>query len=66
MESTDVGKMMNVVRRLEVSKPYEPPKLMHVSPGLLKRLFSRNTYTTDKELLQLIESVNQLQGAKDS
>jgi hypothetical protein len=57
---------MNVVRRLEVSKPYEPPKLLRLSPALVKRVFSRDTYTSDKELLQLIESVDQLHGAKDS
>jgi hypothetical protein len=66
MKSTDVGKMMNVVQRVKVCKPYEPPKLLRLSPALLKRLLSRDTYTSDNELQQLIESVDQLRGAKDS
>jgi hypothetical protein len=65
MESTDVGKMMNV-RKLKSRKPYVPPKLRRLSPAEAKSLLSRRDDTSAKELQQLIESVNQFHGAKGS
>jgi hypothetical protein len=66
MESTDVGKMMNAVRKLKVCKPYVAPELRRLSPALVKSLLSRVVDTRDNELQQLIESVDQLHGAKGS
>ena len=66
MESTDVGEMMNVVRKLKVCKPYVAPKLRRLSPTLVKSLLSLDPDTNDGELQQLIENFDHLHGAKGS
>ncbi|MGH9517243.1 MAG: hypothetical protein ACRD3P_16370 [Terriglobales bacterium] len=66
MESTDVGKMMNV-RKLKSRKPYVAPKLRRLIPAEATSLVSRRRDDTSaKELQQLMESVNQFHGAKGS
>jgi hypothetical protein len=66
MESTDVGKMMNVTRKLKVSKPYVAPKLQRLSPDAAKSLLLRDADTDDSGPRQIIDSVDQLHGAKGS
>ena len=58
---------MNVVQKLKVRKPYSAPNLRRLIPAEAKSLLSRRRDdTSDKELQQLIESVNQIYGAKGS
>jgi hypothetical protein len=64
MESTDVSKMMDVVRQLKVCKPYVAPKLRRLSPALVKSLLSLDFDRSNNELQQLMESVDQLHRAK--
>jgi len=66
MESTDVGTIMNVGRKLKGRKSYVAPRLQHLSPDAAKGLLSRHAKTSDTELQQLIESVDQIHGAKGS
>ncbi len=65
MQSTDVGRKMNVIR-LKVCKPYVAPRLQRLSPAIVKSRLSRDADTSDSELQQLIESVDHLHGAKGS
>jgi hypothetical protein len=65
MKSTDVGEI-NVTRKVKVGKPYVAPKLRRLSPAQVESLLSRDPDTSDKDFRQLIESVNQLHGAKGS
>ena len=66
MGSTEVGKMINAVPSLKVCKPYVAPRVQRLSPMAVKGLLSRRGDTSDSELQQLIESVDQLHGAKGS
>ena len=66
MESTDIGKMMNVGRKSKVRKPYVAPKLQRLGPVAVKGLISRHADTSDTELRQFIEIVDHLHGAKGS
>jgi hypothetical protein len=66
MEATDVRKMMDVDVKLKVCKPYVAPKLQRLSPVAAKGLLSRHAKRSDTELRQLIESVDQIHGAKGS
>lgn len=64
MESTEVGKKMNVGRKLKVCKPYVAPRLQRLSPDAAKGLLLR--HADDSELRQMIETADQLHGAKGS
>ena len=66
VESTDVGKTMGVGRKLKVCKPYIAPKLQRLSLEAAKDLLLRDADTNDSELRQMIESIDQLDGAKGS
>ena len=66
MESIDVEKMMNVTRKLKVRKPYLAPRLQRVSLDVAKDLLFSDRDTNDPELRQMIERVDQLNGAKGS
>jgi|tagenome__1003787_1003787.scaffolds.fasta_scaffold10081360_1 hypothetical protein len=66
MESTDVGKTMGVGRKLKVCKSYVAPKLQRLSPDVAKGLLLRDAETDDSELRQILESMDQLDGAKGS
>lgn len=66
MESTDMDKIMNAGRKLKVCKPYAAPSLQRLSPVVAKGLLSRHADMKDTELRQMIESVDQLHGAKGS
>ena len=66
MESTEVGKKMNVGRKSKVCKPYVAPRLQRLSPDAAKGLLLRDGDTDDSELRQMIETVDQLHGAKGS
>jgi hypothetical protein len=66
MESIDVEQMMNVTRKLKVRKPYLAPRLRRISLGAAKDLLLSDRDTNDPELRQMIERVDQLNGAKGS
>ena len=66
MESTDVSKIMNAGRKLKACKPYVAPSLQRLSAEVAKGLLSRHADTSDTDLQQMIESVDQLHGAKGS
>jgi hypothetical protein len=66
MESTDVGKTTNAGRKLKARKPYVAPRLQRVSPVAAKGLLSRDADASDTQLQQMIESVDQIDGAKGS
>jgi hypothetical protein len=65
MESTDVGKTINIEGKLE-PKPYVAPGLQRLSPDAAKRLLLRDADTNDSELRQMLESNEQVDGAKGS
>ena len=66
MQSTDVGKTMNAGGKSKVCKPYLAPRLQRLNPGAAKGLLSRHADTSDSELQQMMECVDQLNGAKGS
>jgi hypothetical protein len=66
MESTNADKTTNAGQKLKVRKPYVAPKLQHVRPVAVKGLLSRDADASDTQLQQMIESVDQLDGAKGS
>ena len=66
MESTDAGKKMNVGRTLKDRKPYVAPRLQRLSPDAAKGVLLRDADTNNSELRQILESMDQLDGAKGS
>jgi hypothetical protein len=66
MELTDAGKTTNAGRKSKARKPYVAPRLQRVSSVAVKRLLLRDADASDTQLQQMIESVDQLDGAKGS
>jgi len=66
MESTNAGKTTKASQKLKVRKPYVAPKLERVSPVAAKGLLSQDADASDTQLEQMTESVDQIDGAKDS
>ena len=66
MESTDLGKIVNAEPKLRVRKRYVAPQLQRLSPVALKALLTRDAAASDTQLQQMIESDDELHGAKGS
>ena len=66
MESTNAGKTTKASQKLKVRKPYVAPRLQRVSPVAVKDLLSRDADASDTQLQQMVESADQIDGAKGS